>query len=59
VEAIEEATDDKESSALIERPPALDRTCAAINRKRGLMLFFSAFTYCTDFSFLVLVVLWF
>jgi hypothetical protein len=55
----EEATEDRESSALIERPPALDRTSAAINRTWGLMLFFLAFTYYSDFSFLVLVVLGF
>jgi uncharacterized membrane protein len=54
-----EAIDDRESSALIERPPAVDRTCAAIDRTRGLMFIFRAFTYYTDFSFLVLVVLGF
>jgi hypothetical protein len=59
VEATEEATDDRESSTLIERPPALDRTHAAIDRTQGLILFFRTFTYCTDFSFLVLVVLGF
>ena len=44
---------------LIERPSALNRTRAALEPTRGLMLLFRDFTYCTDFSFLILVVLGF
>ena len=43
--ATEEATDGKVRAHLIERPYALDRTRAAINRTQGLMLLFPCFIY--------------
>jgi hypothetical protein len=57
--ATKEATDGKVRVHLIERPSVLDRIRAALERKRCFKLFFRKFTYCTDFSFLVLVVLGF
>ena len=43
--ATEEATNGRVRAHLIERPYALDRTRAAIDRTRGLMLLFLRFIY--------------